>query len=79
MLKTFCIALVFVAAGTVAGRAQNDSTTDAGSSVEQNAPQTVTHRSISQRRSPAIAEGTLIRGFTLSAPPPWHPHVHAGF
>jgi hypothetical protein len=88
MLKTFCIALVFVAAcGMMTARAQTDSTTAAGPGIEQNAPQTIpcsqrdcppqTHRSISQS-SPQSAGGTLIRGFNLSAPPvPWHPHGQA--
>jgi hypothetical protein len=85
MFKTFCIALIFVAAGgMIAARAQTDSTTAAGPSVEQNAPEAVpcprpdcppqTHRSVSQGRSPQSPAGILIRGFTLSAPPPpWHP------
>jgi len=39
MLKTFCIALVFVAAGgMLAARAQSDGTTAATPSAEQNAP-----------------------------------------
>jgi len=82
MVKTFCIAFIFVAAGgMMAARAQTDSTTVAGPSVDQNAPEAVpcprdcppqTHRSVSQ--APQFAGGTLIRGFTLSAPPPpWHP------
>ncbi len=42
MLKTFYIALVFVAAGgMMAARAQTDSTTAAGPNIEQNAPQTI--------------------------------------
>jgi hypothetical protein len=59
MFKTFFIAVVFVAAGgTMSARAQTDSTTAAGPSVEQNTPQTVpcpppdcpqqTHRSIAK-------------------------------
>jgi hypothetical protein len=88
MLKTFCIAFIFVAAGgMMAARARTDSATAAGPSVEQNAPQAVpcprrdcppqTHRSISQRRRPWSAAGTLIRGFTLSAsPPPWQLQTH---
>jgi len=84
MLKTFCIAFIFVAAGgTIAARAQADSTAAAGPS--QNAPQAVpcprpdcppqTHRSVSQERSARSGAGALIRGFTLSAPPPpWHAH-----
>jgi hypothetical protein len=82
MLKSFCIAFIFVAAGgMIAARAA--STTDTGQS--QNAPQAVpcplpdyppqTHRSVSQESSPRSGAGTLIRGFTLSAPPPpWHAH-----
>ena len=83
MLKRFCIAFVFVVAGgMIAARA--DSNTAAGQS--QNAPQAVvpcpppdcppqTHRSVSQDSSPQSGAGTLIRGFTLSAPPPpWHAH-----
>jgi hypothetical protein len=80
MVKTFCIAFIFVAAGgMMAARAQTDSTTVAGPSVDQNASQAgpcprdcppQTHRSVSQES----ADG-LIRGFTLSAPPPpWHAH-----
>jgi hypothetical protein len=84
MFKRVCIAFIFVAAGgTIAVRAQADSTTAAGPS--QNAPQAVpcarpdcppqTHRSVSQESSPRSGAGTLIRGFTLSAPPPsWHAH-----
>jgi hypothetical protein len=84
MLKSFCIAFLFVAAGGLIGaRAQTDSTTAAG--LSQNAPQAVpcpppgcspqTHRSVSQESSPRSDAGTLIRGFTLSAPPPpWHAH-----
>jgi len=84
MVKTFCIAFIFVATGGImAARAQTDSTTAAGPSVEQNAPEAVpcsrpdcppqTHRSVSQGRSPQSPAGNLIRGFTLSAPPPpWH-------
>jgi hypothetical protein len=87
MLKTFYIALVFVAAGgMMAARAQTDSTTAAGPNIEQNAPQTIpcpgrdcppqTHRSVSQSSSPRSPGGILIRGFTLSAPPPsWHLHA----
>ena len=85
MLKTLCIAFIFVAAGgTIAVRAQTDSTTAAGPS--QNAAQAVpcprpdcppqTHRSVSQERSPQSPAGVLIRGFTISAPPPsWHPPI----
>jgi hypothetical protein len=84
MLKRFCIAFIFVAAGgTTAARAQTDSTAAVGPS--QNAPQAVpcprsdcppqTHRSVSQERSPRSSADALIRGFTLSAPPPsWHAH-----
>ena len=84
MVKTFCIAFIFVATGGImAARAQTDSTTAAGPSVEQNAPEAIpcsrpdcppqTHRSVSQGRSPQSPAGNLIRGFTLSAPPPpWH-------
>jgi len=84
MLKRFCIAFIFVAAGgVIAARAQTDSTTAAGQS--QNAPRAVpcpppdcppqTHRSVSQDSRPQSGAGTLIRGFTLSAPPPpWHAH-----
>ena len=84
MLKRFCIAFIFVAAGgTIAVRAQTDSTTAAGPS--QKAPQAVpcarpdcppqTHRSVSQERNPRSSADVLIRGFTLSAPPPsWHAH-----
>jgi hypothetical protein len=87
MLKTFCIAFIFVAAGgMIVARAQTDGITAAGPSVEQNAPQAVpcprrdcppqTHRSVSQRQSVRFDGGTLIRGFDLSAPPlPWHPSV----
>jgi hypothetical protein len=84
MLKRFCIAFIFVAAGgIIAASAQTDSTTAAGQS--QNSPRAVpcpppdcppqTHRSVSQESSPQSGAGTLIRGFTLSAPPPpWHAH-----
>jgi hypothetical protein len=85
MLKRFCIVFIFVAAGgTIAARAQTDSTTAAGPS--QNAPQAVpctrsdcpppqTHRSVSQERTFRSNADALIRGFTLSAPPPsWHAH-----
>jgi hypothetical protein len=42
MLKTFCISFIFVAAGgMIFARAQTDSITAAGPSVEQNAPQAV--------------------------------------
>ena len=82
MLKRFCIAFIFVAAGGTIG-ARADSTTAAGQS--QNTPQAVpcpppgcspqTHRSVSQESGPQSGAGTLIRGFTLSAPPPpWHAH-----
>jgi hypothetical protein len=84
MFKRFCVAFIFVAAGgTIAARAQTDGTTAAGPS--QNAPQAVpcprpdcppqTHRSVSQERNPRSSADVLIRGFTLSAPPPsWHAH-----
>ena len=84
MLKRFCVALIFVAAGgMIAARAQTNSSTAAGQS--QNAPQAVpcpppdcppqTRRSVSQDSGPRSDAGTLLRGFTLSAPPPpWHAH-----
>jgi hypothetical protein len=89
MLKTFCIALVFLASGgMMAARAQPHSATAVGPSSEENAPQTApcpsldcasqTHRSISEGSSPLSVGGTLIRGFSLSAPPsPWHPPAQA--
>ena len=42
MVKTFCIAFIFVATGGImAARAQTDSTTAAGPIVEKNAPEAI--------------------------------------